>query len=201
MIGSKCILLSISFLASFKPLQCMDIETGLMPSFEKIKWDLQLAAAGLGKVKTLAAHCRKYGYNGDLIHIVKYPEIIGTGFIIENAQPSMWWGYWYDDSCAKENRIFIDHNNLKYEAKIKNGADTIPNILSSSFFAAESKNTMDHYLALLWKVTLQIKVDPKHGRCWVRPAEKKSYISVLCLAEVKKQGNIFDLDQNKVEVK
>ncbi|GMU19199.1 MAG: hypothetical protein AMXMBFR12_03910 [Candidatus Babeliales bacterium] len=160
--------------------------------FENIKRYLEFAVKGLSRVPTKAFHCRKYGYNGTLIHIVKYPDQVGIGHIIENAQPSMFWGYWYADSCVPQNRIFIEDDNVKCEAEIKSGADTEPKILSSYFFS--------NNLAVMWEVASHLIKRADGISYWDTPSEKKCYITRASLSEIQSQNNIFDLDSGKVEV-
>lgn len=172
-------------------------------SFEKIKSELQLSAVGLSAhIQTLPSHRRKYGYNGNLIHIVKYPNIIGAGFIIEDAQPVMWWsyGYWYAESCVPQNRIFIEDDNLKYEAEVKSGADIEPKILSSGLFSDGSKNTMNYNLAVMWKVAAQLIKGSDGQNRWEYPVKEKYYITRAFLSEIQSRNNVFDLDNGKVEI-
>lgn len=194
------IFLTLGFLLGLNTMRAMDIESGNMPNFDKIKWDLQVAATGLSPIQTQAFYCRKYGYNGRLIHIVKHPEICGTGFIIEGAQPSLFWGYWYEDSCVPQNLIFIEDNNVKYEAKIKNGGDTEPKILSSSLYSNGSKNTMTYTFAVMWKVATQLIKRSDGESRWKIPLKDTYYITRASLSEIQSQNNVFDLDVNKIEV-
>lgn len=207
MISKKIIFLCAGFLASFNALHGMDSEAGNTPAFEKIKESLLFAKAGLDSCQTKAADCRHYGYNGTLITIVKHPEIIRGGYIIEGAQPSMWWGYWYADSCKPENRIFIEHNSfiednsVKYEAKIKERTvDADTKIYSSCLVPHGAKDIMAHTIAILWE---EAKYNPGEWNWEDIPQaflKKKLFITMARLAEIEEQGNILDLDKNKVEV-
>lgn len=180
----------------------MDLAAGNRPTFEKMKDELLLAKGLLEKRKTKAADCRRYGYNGTLVTIAQDPEGICGGYIIEGAQPAACFGYWYSDSSLPVNRLFIeDHNpysintNVRYKAEIKSGVDTEPNILASCLFSNKSGSIMSWDLALLWEVALQLK----EGVLNV-PEKKKRYITCARLSEVEQQGNIFDLDKNKIEI-
>jgi hypothetical protein len=130
---------------------------------------------------------RQYGYNGTKIPVMKgndYYLLQSAGCIIAQAQPSMWNGYWYADSHVFSNRVFIEDNNLKYEAVIKERKSEM-NIHSSCLFGDRYANTMSHKIAILWEdLTFP----------------QKTYVTMKRLAEIQEQGNQIDLDENKVEI-
>lgn len=200
MIFKKSIVYS-TFLLSFSVVQGMDIESADSKAFEELKWSLESAYWALPKREATFAQRRNYGYNGMLIPIVKKPEGIRGGFIIKGAQPSLYYGFWYADSCQKENYIFIEEDNLKYKAKIINSEQNIPKILSSCLVSTgTSTATMDKTMAILWEVKYQYKSDSLQGNYYARPIKKQLYISLACLAQVQKRNNIFDLDGDKREI-
>ena len=169
----------------------MDLEAG---NLKTIKWLLANAKAGLSPRHTNAGQCRYMGYNGTLITIVQYPEIFRCGYIIAHAQPSKWWGYSYDDSSEPANLIVMED---KLIGSIKHSDDIVPKIYASCLMHSEVPWAN---LAILWEATAQLKQHETHGKCWVRPREKKLYISLASLHEIHKQNNVFDLDADKVEV-
>ena len=145
---------------------------------------MNLKAAGK---QTTSAERRQYGYNGTKIPVMKgndYWLLQYAGCIIAQAQPSMWNGYWYADSHVFSNHVFIEDNNLKYEAVIKERASDMI-IHSSCLFRDQNANTMSHKIAILWE-DLTIP--------------QRTYVTMKRLAEIQEQGNQVDLDENKFEI-
>ncbi len=206
---SKKYALHFVFLFSCNALFGMDVETGNTELFEKIKHLLTSASKGLPKISTGISLRRHVEYNGLLTSIIDYPRIYGTGFIIENAQPSMFCGLWYDATRKPEDLIVVAEEfegdfEVLYQARIKPRTESPATLKSCCLFDEKNteyqglyktkpNNNMNCHLAILW--------DAAHREGSNENAAIKSYITMARLAEIEKQGNIFDLDNGKIELK
>jgi hypothetical protein len=148
----------------------------------------------------------KYGYHGTMVPIAKDHSFISSalaqvGYIIRKAQPSTWGGYFYmTSSSVGKNCIFIEDNNLKYTAEIKNMKNIQHKILASCVINNGSKNIMEHSIAILWKVAYQLQESSTEGKFWKKPSEKKLYITQARLSQIQEQKNELNLEENKIEV-
>src|SRR5437868_13490922 len=200
MIGSKCILLSISFLVIFNELQGMEPA----PRRElpvQIKTVLRSLQERNPFMQTTAADCRKYGYNGIKVPVFngRQGELKNIGYIIAESQPAMFWGLLIQTSSIPLKRFFLEENNLTYKAEIKE-RKTDTKIHSSYLVSDGTKNTMAHELAILW----EDGIPQGYGRTVFIstgvPLVTKLYITLIRLAEIQQNDNQIDLDKNKVEV-
>lgn len=184
MVFKKKYFLCFGILASFSALQPMEPAKATELSSQHKLLLMNLKASGK---QTTYGERRQYGYNGTKIPVMKggeYYLLQYAGCIIAKAQPSMWNVYWYADSHVFSNRVFIEDNNLKYEAVIKERASEM-NIYSSCLFGDRYANTMSHKIAILWEdLTFP----------------QKTYVTMKRLAEIQEQDNQIDLDENKVEI-
>lgn len=171
---------------AFNGIVCaMDLAPEIPPRYKLTL--VNLKEEGANRPTTFAER-RNYGYHGFKIPIKKEANVPGllllAGCILVEAQPSILAGYSYADSHVLSNRIFIEDNNLKYEATIKERASDT-RIHSSCIFGNPQAHTMSGTLAILWEdLTLP----------------QKMYITTKRLAAIQEQDNQMDLDKNKVEL-
>lgn len=148
---------------------------------------------------TTAAECRQCGYNGLKIPIRKGSRaaLASAGFILDGAQPSMLGGYWCADSALPVKLLFLEDNNLKYEARIKE-RETDTKILASYLVYKGITSTMEHDLAIMWEdgASYNTRTYDYTGR----PVPTKLYITLVRLAQMQEQENVIDLEKNKVEL-
>ncbi len=129
------------------------------------------------KQRTSAQERRKYGYNGKKIPINSHtlkgnkPCVGNSGYIIENAQPSMLNGLWYADSSAPNTIICVNTSKKTLKAIITN-----PN--NDAIISCSLSKKGD--LAIAWK-----------------DITNKPHITFTNLAKIK-LGEAIDLNQNKI---
>ena len=131
---------------------------------------------------TTSSERRQYGFNGTITRMYKLinkHKFESTGCIIWDAQPSTLFGYWYLDSHVFSNRLYLEDNKTKYEALIKER--TSDTAIGACCLTDEDK------IAIQWE---DMSLNP----------QKKLYITMASIAEIKSQDNQIDLDKNKVEI-
>ncbi len=166
------LLLTLTGLTS--QLYCMDENNKASDLISKLTLPLLVLKQAVPQRETTYAERRKYGFNGTIIPIYQqtFPTSVKpVGCIIKNAQPSMFFGYWYADTHVFTHRICLENK----QALIKDRQDDME--IDSSFLLDENK------IAIMWR--------DNSGKY-----QQKLHIT---LSEVIKDAEI-DLDNNKFEV-